>query len=275
MILQRDRLADPAQDVDAPEGLSAVGVNLGYRRRTVCSDLSLDISPNSFTVIVGPNACGKSTLLKGFARLVTPTAGQICLDGRPVDSWKPRHFAQEVGLLPQSAIAPDGIRVAELVRRGRSPHHTALSRWSAEDAEAVHHALETTGLSALSGRLVQELSGGQRQRVWIAMVLAQQSRIVLLDEPTTFLDLTHQYSVLNLAESIRVSESRTVVAVLHDLNQACQFATHLVVMSEGQIVDVGAPSDIVTSDLVEDVYHLKCDIRRHDADGSILVIPRR
>lgn len=258
----------------ATAGLVATKVSLGYRDRQICEDLSLAVPPGGFTVIVGPNACGKSTVLKSLARLIKPTSGEIQLDGQPLGSWKPQVFAKRVGLLPQTALAPEGIRVADLVRRGRSPHHSALSRWTAEDAAAVASALDQTGLRESSGRYVHELSGGQRQRAWIAMLLAQQTDILLLDEPTTFLDLTHQYGVLNLADEIRQTSDRTVVAVLHDLNQASRFATHLVVMDAGRIVAAGPPAEILTSELIEDVYRLRCEVTPDSSKQSLVVVPK-
>lgn len=259
---------------DHAGGLRAENISIGYGGNPVCANLSVAIPTGGFTVIVGPNACGKSTLLKSFARLLKPTAGSISLDGRPLHEWPSRDFAHRVGLLPQTAIAPDGIRVADLVRRGRSPHHTLLSRWSAEDEAAVVDALDTTNTADLSGSLVHQLSGGQRQRVWIAMLLAQQTDIMLLDEPTTYLDITHQYGVLDVCERVRRESGRTVAAVLHDLNQACRYATHLIVMRDGEIVTSGAPVDVVTAELIEHTYQLPCTLLTDPESGTPLITPK-
>jgi ABC-type cobalamin/Fe3+-siderophores transport system ATPase subunit len=225
--------------------LAVHGASIGYGERTVIDGLDVAIPNDSFTVIIGPNACGKSTLLRSMARLLRPSSGQVVLDGKDIRSLSPRTVATRLGLLPQSSIAPDGIRVADLVARGRFPHRGAFSRNTPEDRQAVADALEATGTRHLATRLVDELSGGQRQRVWIAMVLAQQTDLLLLDEPTTFLGIAHQIGVLELCADLN-QEGRTVVAVLHDLNHACRFATHVIAMRDGCILAEGAPEDIIT-----------------------------
>jgi iron complex transport system ATP-binding protein len=238
----------------------------------VAERLSVSIHPGSFTAIVGPNACGKSTLLRAMARLLKPAAGSIVLDGRDITDYPSREVARRLGLLPQTSIAPDGIRVTDLVGRGRHPHQTLLRQWSRADRQAVDTALELTGTQELAGRLVDELSGGQRQRVWVAMLLAQESPTMLLDEPTTFLDISHQYDLLKLFQSLQ-AEGRTIVAVLHDLNQAARFADHMVMMRAGRVVASGAPSEIVTSESVEQVFGLSCAVIPDPHFGTPMIVP--
>jgi len=254
--------------------LSANDVTVGYDRKTISAGLSLDIPDGRFTAIIGPNACGKSTLLRALSRLLKPQAGEVLLDGRDIHSLPAKEVARRLGLLPQSSIAPDGISVAELVARGRFPHQKLLRHWSAEDQEAVLAAMTATGVSDLSGELVDTLSGGQRQRVWVAMVLAQRTPIVLLDEPTTFLDIAHQIELLELCLRLNREQGTTMVAVLHDLNQAARYADHVVVMKDGRIVAQGPPKTVVTAALVEDVFGLSCRIIPDPETGTPLVIPR-
>ncbi len=255
------------------ERLRAEAVELGYDKRTVIPELSAAIPDGSFTVIVGPNACGKSTLLRALARMLKPRAGQVLLDGETITSRPSKEVARELGLLPQSPIAPDGISVADLVARGRYPHQGLLRQWSRDDEEAVARAMAATGVDELSLRVVDELSGGQRQRVWLAMVLAQETPILLLDEPTTFLDIAHQVEVLDLCAELREEHGRTLVAVLHDLNHACRYATHLVAMRDGAIVAEGDPGEIVDAELVEAVFGLPCRVIEDPESGAPLVIP--
>ncbi len=253
--------------------LHADAVTLRYEARTISTDLSVAIADGSFTVIVGPNACGKSTLLRALSRLLTPAAGQVVLDGRQIGERPAKEVARRLGLLPQSAIAPDGITVADLVARGRYPHQSFLRQWSKADEAAVAAAMQATRVDALASRPVDELSGGQRQRVWIAMVLAQETPILLLDEPTTFLDIAHQIELLDLLAELNAQE-RTVVAVLHDLNQACRYASHLVAMKDGAIVAKGSPAGIVTAELVETVFGLPCIVIPDPVAGTPLIVPR-
>ncbi|MHC9044881.1 ABC transporter ATP-binding protein [Microbacterium saperdae] len=252
--------------------LRAADVTIGYDRRIISTDLSVEIPDGSFTVIVGPNACGKSTLLRALSRLIQPDAGRVMLDGRSIHDYRPKEVARRVGLLPQSSLAPDGIRVADLVARGRYPHQTILRPWSDEDERAVADAMAATGIVELSDRLVDELSGGQRQRVWVAMVLAQQTPLLLLDEPTTFLDIAHQIELLELLTDLHESGS-TLVAVLHDLNHAARYATHLIAMKDGAVVAEGAPADIVTAELVEEVFGLACVVVPDPITGKPSVVP--
>ncbi|WP_199037646.1 ABC transporter ATP-binding protein [Glycomyces salinus] len=251
----------------------AEDATLGYGRVAISEGLTVEVPEGEFTVIIGPNACGKSTLLKALARMLKPAAGRVVLDGKDIHSQPTRAVARRLGLLPQSPIAPDGITVADLVARGRYPHQGILKQWSAEDERVVGEAMEATDVTDLASRGVDELSGGQRQRVWIAMVLAQQTPLLLLDEPTTYLDITHQMEVLDLCGKLHRS-GRTLVAVLHDLNQAARYATHLIAMRDGAVVAEGAPAEIVTAEAVEKVFDLPCRIIEDPETATPLVIPR-
>ncbi|MGB7449515.1 MAG: ABC transporter ATP-binding protein [Ornithinimicrobium sp.] len=252
--------------------LAVHGATIGYDGHPVITDLNLEIPPRSFTVIVGPNGCGKSTLLKAMARLLPPVSGRITLDGADIRSHPSRAFARTVGLLPQSAIAPEGITVVDLVSRGRYPHQSLFRPWSTEDERAVRDALEATSTEEFASRRVDELSGGQRQRVWIAMVLAQQTPVVLLDEPATFLDMAHQLELLELCAQLHRS-GRTLVAVLHDINQAARYASHLVAMRDGVIHTQGLPSEIVTTETVGQVFGVRARVIPDPESGTPLVVP--
>jgi iron complex transport system ATP-binding protein len=256
-----------------PDRLHADAVTLQYDQRTVSQNLSVSIPQGSFTVIVGPNACGKSTLLRALSRLINPSAGQVILDGLDIHAMAAKNIARRLGLLPQSAIAPDGITVFDLVSRGRYPHQSFLRQWSRADEEAVGKAMVATGVTDLSGRLFDELSGGQRQRVWVAMVLAQETPILLLDEPTTFLDISHQIDLLDLLSDLN-REGRTIAAVLHDLNHACRYASHLVAMKDGAIIARGKPSEIVTTSLVHTVFNLASIVMPDPVTGTPMIVPK-
>ncbi|MGK5642628.1 ABC transporter ATP-binding protein, partial [Streptomyces sp. URMC 126] len=253
--------------------LQAESVTLAYDRRVIAEDLSVAIPDHSFTVIVGPNACGKSTLLRALSRMLKPTTGSVLLDGQAIGSYPAKKVARTLGLLPQSSVAPDGITVADLVARGRYPHQGLLRQWSAEDERIVQESMEATRVAELADRHVDELSGGQRQRVWIAMALAQRTPLLLLDEPTTYLDIQHQIEVLDLCAELHEEQGRTLVAVLHDLNHAARYATHLIAMRDGKVVAEGAPNDIVTAELVERVFGLSCEIIDDPQTGTPLVVP--
>jgi iron complex transport system ATP-binding protein len=250
-------------------------LTLAYDKRVVSDGLDATIPDASFTAIVGPNACGKSTLLRALARMLKPHAGTVVLDGEAIGSYSTKEVARRLGLLPQSPLAPDAITVADLVARGRYPHQGILRQWSREDEEAVALAMRSTRVEELAGRAVDELSGGQRQRVWLAMVLAQQTPLMLLDEPTTFLDIAHQLEVLDLCADLHEHHGHTVVAVLHDLNHACRYATHLIAMREGAIVAEGDPAEIVDAALVERVFGLRCRVIPDPETGLPLVVPAR
>lgn len=254
--------------------LRASQLSIGYDDRTVVDELSIDVLDGRITVIVGPNACGKSTLLRGLARLLKPSAGQVILDGSDIATLHTKEVARRLGLLPQTSIAPEGIAVADLVARGRFPHQKLMRQWSRDDEAAVAEAMRCTGVTELAGRLVDELSGGQRQRVWVAMVLAQQTPLLLLDEPTTYLDIAHQVELMDLFAMLNRERDHTVVAVLHDLNHACRYADEIVVMKAGSIVAQGDPQEVVTAELIAQVYGLQCQIIEDPQTGTPLVIPR-
>jgi iron complex transport system ATP-binding protein len=255
------------------ERLRGERLRLAYGERVVTDNLDVCIPDGSFTVIVGPNACGKSTVLKALARLLAPRAGSVYLDGRLISAYSTKDVARRLGLLPQSPLAPAGITVADLVARGRYAHQRLLRQWSRADEESVLEAMDLTKTRDLSDRLVDELSGGQRQRVWLAMVLAQQTPMVLLDEPTTFLDIAHQLEMLDLCADLHETQGRTVVAVLHDLNQACRYGDHLIAMKDGRIVAEGDPGQVVTVDLVREVFSLACQVIDDPETGTPLVVP--
>jgi iron complex transport system ATP-binding protein len=252
--------------------LRAENATIGYDRRIISSDLSVDIPDGSFTAIIGPNGCGKSTLLRALSRVLTPSEGRILLDGRSIASYRSKDVAHRIGLLPQSSLAPDGIRVADLVARGRAPHQNLLQQWRESDEDAVVRALEATRLTDLSDRLVDELSGGQRQRVWVAMLLAQDTGIMLLDEPTTFLDIAHQNELMELFRGFH-DDGKTIIAVLHDLNQAARYADHLIVMRDGDVVTTGAPEAVLSAELIESVFGLRALIVPDPATGTPSVVP--
>ncbi|HLV72256.1 iron complex transport system ATP-binding protein [Actinomadura hallensis] len=256
----------------APE-LRASGLRLAYDDRVVVEDLDLLVPPGRISVIIGANACGKSTLLRALARLLAPRGGAVHLDGRSIHAMPTRQVARRLGILPQSPVAPEGLTVVDLVGQGRAPHQTWWRQWSSADQDAVTAALRATGTLEYADRPVDELSGGQRQRAWIAMAVAQDTPILLLDEPTTYLDLAHQVEVLDLIVDLNRSEGRTVVMVLHDLNQACRYADHVIVMKDGAIVAEGPPREAVDADLVEDVFGLRCQVATDPVSGTPLVIP--
>lgn len=252
--------------------LSAQDVTLGYGERVVSTRLSLDVPDGAFTAVVGPNGCGKSTLLRAFVRLLKPREGTVSLDARSVTDLPAKALARELAFLPQDPLAPEGITVRQLVARGRYPHQSLLALWTADDERAVAEAMVTAEVDDLADRQVAELSGGQRQRVWVAMVLAQDTPYLLLDEPTSFLDITHQYRLLALLSRLR-GEGRTVIAVLHDINQACRFADHLVAMKEGRVVAEGAAADVVDAALIKDVFDLPSVIVADPVSGTPMVVP--
>ncbi|MDQ0682875.1 iron complex transport system ATP-binding protein [Streptomyces achromogenes] len=253
--------------------LSAENVTLAYDQRVIAEKLSVQIPDRSFTVIVGPNACGKSTLLRALSRMLKPQQGRVLLDGQVIQSMPAKKVARTLGLLPQSSVAPDGITVADLVARGRYPHQGILRQWSSEDERVVRESMARTGVGELADRYVDELSGGQRQRVWIAMALAQQTPLLLLDEPTTFLDIQHQIDVLDLCAELHEEHGRTLVAVLHDLNHAARYATHLIALKGGEVIAQGPPDEVVTADLVEEVFGLRCQVIDDPETGTPLVVP--
>ncbi|GGO85925.1 iron-dicitrate ABC transporter ATP-binding protein [Nocardioides phosphati] len=258
----------------APPTLAAEGLSLAYDRRAVVDGLSLELPTGRITSIVGANGCGKSTLLRGLGRLLKPAAGRVLLGGADISRLAPRAVARDLALLPQSPVAPEGITVADLVGRGRSPHQGLFRRWTAEDERVVAEALHATDTADLAVRRVDELSGGQRQRVWIAMVLAQQPRVLLLDEPTTYLDLAHQVEVLELLARLNAERGTTIVMVLHELNLAARYSDHMVVMGGGRVLRAGVPADVLTEAAVEEAFGLAAVVVSDPVTGGPLVVPR-
>ena len=248
-------------------------LTLAYGKKTIAESLSVTIPDGHFTAIIGPNGCGKSTLLRTLSRLMTPTSGHVYLDGEQIQRYASKEVAKRIGLLAQNATTPGDITVQELVARGRYPHQPLFTRWRKEDDEAVNRAMQATGITALAQQSVDTLSGGQRQRAWIAMVLAQETSIMLLDEPTTWLDISHQIDLLELLSELNRTQGFTLAAVLHDLNQACRYATHLIALRDGEIVAQGAPKEIVTPDLIAQIYGMRCMIIDDPVAGTPLVVP--
>lgn len=253
--------------------LSARGLSLAYGDRPIVTDLDVELPAGKVTIIVGANACGKSTLLRGLARLLKPAAGVVHLNGTDIHKVPTRELARELGILPQTPTAPDGISVADLVGRGRSPHQGWFRQWTPDDDDAVAAALNVTGTAELAGRSIDELSGGQRQRVWIAMALAQETEVLLLDEPTTYLDLAHQVEVLDVVSELNARRGITVAIVLHDLNLAARYADHLIAMKSGAVVAQGPPATVLTAALVQDVFGLESVVVPDPVVGTPMVVP--
>jgi iron complex transport system ATP-binding protein len=261
-----------------PRELAAVRLRteqlrLGYGDAVVIDGLDLDVLDGTVTAVIGPNGCGKSTLLRALSRLLPARAGQVLLDGKRIDRYPTREVAKVLGVLPQTPVAPDGLAVADLVSRGRHPHQAWYRQWSGDDEQAVAEALRWTGMSEFAERTVDTLSGGQRQRVWISMALVQGTDILLLDEPTTFLDLAHQVDVLDLVERLHREMGRTVVMVLHDLNLAARYAERLIAMRDGQIVADGSPKDVLTAELLRTVFDLEAQVIDDPVAGTPMVVP--
>jgi iron complex transport system ATP-binding protein len=253
--------------------LSSRNVTVGYGGAPVVHDLSVEIPDGQVTTIVGPNGCGKSTLLRTLARLLAPTSGRVLLDGAPITSMSTRDIATRLTLLPQSPVAPEGLLVRDLVSRGRHPHQRWFSQWSKKDEEVVEAAMTMTDTTALRDRPLDQLSGGQRQRAWIAMTLAQDTDLMLLDEPTTYLDLAHQVEVLELVCRLNRERSRTVAMVLHDLNLAARYSDLVVVMHAGRIVTQGPPAEVFTAQMLSEVFGLEADILSDPRTGLPIVVP--
>ena len=257
----------------APVRLAARGVTLGYGDTDVVVDLDLDVLDGGVTAVIGPNGCGKSTLLRALARLLRPRSGQVVLDGTRIDRLPTREVARLLGVLPQSPVAPEGVTVADLVTRGRHPHRAWFRQWSADDETVVGEAMDWTGVRDLADRSVDELSGGQRQRAWIAMALAQGTDLLLLDEPTTHLDLAHAVDVLDLVDRLNAERGRTVVMVLHDLNLAARYADRLVAMRDGRIVAQGPPREVLSEELLREVFGLRARVVQDPVSDGVLVVP--
>lgn len=245
----------------------------GYDDKLILNDVSLTIPSNQISIIIGANGCGKSTLLKTMARLMQPMNGQVMLDGKSIHHMPPKQLAKTVGLLPQSPIVPEGITVADLVGRGRFPHQTVFKGWSTKDYEVVANALEMMHISEFADRSIDELSGGQRQRVWIAMALAQQTDILFLDEPTTYLDITYQVEILDLLTELNQKYGTTIVMVLHDINLSARYADYLFAVKEGVLIAEGSPNDIVTTELIKETFALNCEVISDPVSQTPLIIP--
>ncbi|GAA4658645.1 ABC transporter ATP-binding protein [Gordonia humi] len=257
--------------IDEPR-LQAQSIAAGYGGKPIIGDLDLDIPTGAVTTIIGPNGCGKSTLLRTLARLIKPTAGSVVLDGKDIGEYRTKEVATKLGLLPQSPIAPEGLTVADLVARGRHPHQSWIRQWSSTDEDIVDAVLTQTGIRDLADRTVDSLSGGQRQRVWISMTLAQGTDLLLLDEPTTFLDLSHALDVLDLVNDLH-EEGRTVLMVLHDLNLAVRYSDNLVAMKEGAVIAQGPPSKVITEELLLEVFGLRSKVVADPVSDRPMIVP--
>jgi iron complex transport system ATP-binding protein len=258
---------------DRHHTLAAHDLTLAYDQLEVARNLSVDIPAGKITCIVGANACGKSTLLRALARLLKPQAGVVLLDGESIHRLSTKDVATRLGILPQSPIAPEGITVADLVARGRYPHQKWFRQWTRADENAITDAMRATGTVSLARRPVDELSGGQRQRVWIALALAQGTDLMLLDEPTTYLDRAHQVDVLDLLVDLNRRDDRTIVLVLHDLNQAARYSDHLIAMRAGTVVAAGPPAEVISEELVHDVFGLRSKVVVDEVAGTPHVLP--
>ncbi|MFF2094046.1 ABC transporter ATP-binding protein [Paenibacillus sp. NPDC058174] len=253
--------------------LEAKEMALSYGGNHIFENLNLTIPEGKVTVLIGSNGCGKSTLLRSLARLLKPTQGSITLDGQDLLAMAPKAAAKQLSLLPQGPVAPEGLTVLQLVKQGRYPYQSWLQQWSKEDERSVREALQATDMDSMAERSVDSLSGGQRQRAWIAMTLAQQTGIILLDEPTTYLDMTHQIEVLDLLQEMNERDNRTIVMVLHDINLACRYADHIVAVKDGAIAAQGAPGEIVDAAMIESVFRLKCEVIPDPLYGTPMIVP--
>lgn len=266
--------ATAARESESVESrLSARDLTVGYGDAPVIGGLNVQVPDGQITTVIGPNGCGKSTLLRSLARLLRPKSGAVLLDGHDIASLPTKEVARTLGLLPQSPTAPAGLTVLELVSRGRHPHQSWYRQWSNDDEQAVAEALELTDVADLADRPVDALSGGQRQRVWIAMTLAQQTELLLLDEPTTFLDLAHAIDVLDLVEDLRTTHGKTVVMVLHDLNLAARYSDRLVVMRDGAMLAEGSPAEVITPTVLQEAFGLRAQVISDPTGAGPLVVP--
>ena len=254
--------------------LKAEHLQTGYDKKTIIEDMSLVIPDHKISVIIGSNGCGKSTLLKTFARLLSPMKGTIRLDGKEYGSLPPKKLAQIIGLLPQSPLVPEGIKVSDLIGRGRYPYLEPFRGMQKEDFEAVDEAMEMMGVTEFADRNVDELSGGQRQRVWIAMALAQQTDILFLDEPTTYLDITYQVEILDLLTELNRKRHTTIVMVLHDINLSARYADHLIALRDGKLITEGTPAKVITEELIREVFRLESVVTSDPVSGSPFIIPK-
>ncbi|ASS76464.1 cobalamin/Fe(3+)-siderophore ABC transporter ATP-binding protein [Tumebacillus algifaecis] len=255
------------------EALETKNLSLSYGEATIIDSLNLSIPKGKVTVFIGSNGCGKSTLLRSLARLLKPVSGAVLLDGEAVAKLPTKEVAKRLAILPQGPVAPEGLTVLQLVKQGRYPYQNWLQQWSEADEKMVRDALLATGMAPFAEKAVDSLSGGQRQRAWIAMTLAQGTSTILLDEPTTYLDLTHQIEVLDILFDLNRTEQRTIVMVLHDLNLACRYADHIVALSNQKVYAQGKPEEIITTDLVKDVFHMDCQIIADPVFGTPMLVP--
>jgi len=253
--------------------LEAQNLHVSYGENLILEDLNLQIPKGKITVLVGANGCGKSTLLRTFARLQKAKSGEIFLDDNKLDAISTKEVAKRLAILPQGPVAPEGLTVQQLIKQGRYPHQSWLKQWSTEDEKIVNNALEVTQMTEFADRPVDALSGGQRQRVWIAMTLAQKTDLILLDEPTTYLDMAHQVEILDLLFDLNENEGRTVVMVLHDLNLACRYAHHIVAVRNKQVYAQGKPEEVVTAEMVQEVFRMDCTIIEDPIFGTPLCVP--
>lgn len=268
----------PQPNADRPNtagGVVASSVTVDYGQRTIIRDLSATFPAGKITTIVGPNGCGKSTLLRAMSGLLNLDTGTVSVDGQNISEMKRKDVARILGMLPQSPVAPEGLLVSDLVARGRHPHQAWFRQWSSTDEDAVFEALKQTGSADLASRTLDELSGGQRQRVWISMVLAQNTNILFLDEPTTYLDLATSVDILELVDSLRQELGRTVVMVLHDLNLAVRYSDYLVVMKDGQVIASGIPAEVITAELLQEAFDLRARVIEDPETGDPLIVPLR
>ncbi|MEC2424667.1 ABC transporter ATP-binding protein [Bacillus safensis] len=253
--------------------ISTEGLSLGYGETMIIDELNVSIPKGEITVFIGSNGCGKSTLLRSLARLMKPMGGSVLLEGHSIAKLPTKEVAKQLAILPQGPEAPEGLTVHQLVKQGRYPYQNWLKQWSKQDEEAVNRALKSTKMEDLADRTVDSLSGGQRQRAWIAMTLAQETDIILLDEPTTYLDMTHQIEILDLLFDLNEKEQRTIVMVLHDLNLACRYAHHLVAIKDKSIYAEGRPETVINCDLVKNVFDMNCQVTTDPLFGTPLCIP--
>ena len=260
--------------MEAEHSIQVEHISVSYDKIDIIKNMTLSIPKGKITIIIGANGCGKSTLLKTLARLISPESGEVTLDGKKINSIPSKQLAQVLGLLPQSPVVPEGIMVSDLVARGRFPYQTFLKGMGKKDHEAVEEALEIMGITELANRSVDELSGGQRQRVWIAMALAQQTDILLLDEPTTFLDITYQIEILDLLTDLNRKRGTTIVMVLHDINLSARYADYIFAVYQGKLVAQGNPPEIITAELIKKVFGLDCMVIQDPVSGSPFIVPK-
>jgi iron complex transport system ATP-binding protein len=261
------------REPDGAPALAAEGLSIGYGRTTIVHDLHLTIPRGAFTVLVGPNGSGKSTILRSLARLLGTQSGTILLDGASIADLPAKELARRIGVLSQSPAAPEGLTVRDLVQQGRYPHRSLFGRWSGRDEESCAHAIALTGMDAFQDRPLDSMSGGERQRAWIAMALAQETDILLLDEPTTFLDLAHQLEILDLVADLVHERGKTVVAVLHDLNQAARYGDHMVLLKQGRVVATGRPAEVMTAAAIADVFGVAASVISDPVTGTPMCVP--